>query len=176
MYVDNCQLYISFKTQNKQQSEANITLCLAEVKSWMDCNFLKLNPSKTNLIILNPQNKVPPSFSLNFKFNNSLVPPMKTVKSLGVNLSPNMDFNSFISQKVQVCSFHLRNLAHIKKSLPHTARVILVTNLILSTLDYCNSLLVGATNKDILPLQRVLNRAVRLIFDLKRDHITPYLF
>ena len=50
-------------------------------------------------------------------------------------------------------------------------------NLILSTLDYCNSLLIGATNKDILPLQRVLNRAVRLVFDLKkRDHITPYLF
>ena len=88
-----------------------------------------------------------------------------------------MDFSSFISKKVQVCSFHLRNLAHIRKSLPHTARVILVTNLILSTLDYCNSLLIGATNKDILPLQRVLNRAVRLIFDLKkRDHITPYLF
>ena len=175
MYADDCQLYISFKDNDKQRSEAKITSCLSEIKIWMDLNFLKLNPSKTNLIILNPRSKLPPSFSLNFNFNNALVPPMKTVKSLGVSLSPNMDFSSFISKKVQVCSFHLRNLTHIRKSLPHSARVILVTNLILSTLDYCNSLLIGATNKDIMPLQRVLNRTFRPTYQLYLEYSTKYV-
>jgi hypothetical protein len=37
--------------------------------------------------------------------------------------------------------------------------------------------LVGATGKDIKPLERILNKAVRFIFSLKkRTHITPYLF
>ena len=53
---------------------------------------------------------------------------------------------------------------------------MLVCNLILSQIDYCNVLLANASNKDLKPLQKTLNDAVHFIFDLKwNDHVTPYL-
>ena len=53
---------------------------------------------------------------------------------------------------------------------------MLVCNLILSQIDYCNVLLANASNKDLKPFQKTLNDAVRFIFDLKwNDHVTPYL-
>ena len=114
---------------------------------------------------------------LNLKFNNCVVSPSESAKSLGVTLTKFLDFNSFISKKVQICSFHLKNLYHIKNSLPFNIRVILVTNLVLSNIDYCNSLLIGATDKDLKPLQRIINRSVRFIFDLKRrDHTSLFMF
>ena len=65
----------------------------------------------------------------------------------------------------------------IRNALPQHVKVILVTNLIISNLDYCNALLMCAPNYIVLSLQRTLNRAVRFIFNLKRtDHISQYLY
>ena len=50
-------------------------------------------------------------------------------------------------------------------------------SLILSYIDYCNSVLAGSTNKDLKPLQKIINKAVRFIYDLRRrEHVSPYAF
>ena len=74
---------------------------------------------------------------------------------------------SFISKKCQICAYHLKNLKHIKKCLPHKYQIMLVYNLILSQIDYCNVLLANASNKDLKLFQKTLNDAVCFIFDLK---------
>ena len=43
-----------------------------------------------------------------------------------------LNFNKFISKKIQVCNFKLRNLFLIKDSLPYKSRILMVTNLILT--------------------------------------------
>ena len=99
----------------------------------------------------------------------------KTAKVLGVSMDDHTKFYSFINKKVQTCNYHLRNLRSIKKSLNFSTRVLLVTNLIMSTADYCNILLLPATSADLKPLRLVMNKAVRFIYDLRiRTHITPF--
>ena len=52
---------------------------------------------------------------------------------------------------------------------------MLVTNLILSNVDYCNAVLANTTAKQLKPLQKIQNDAVQFIFNLKlREHVTPY--
>ena len=52
----------------------------------------------------------------------------------------------------------------------------MVTNLILSNLDYCNAILISAKDNALKPLQLILNKSIRYIFNLnKKRHITPYL-
>ena len=141
----------------------------------MDSSFLKLNPKKTNLIIISNKNSPTDSLLFNVNFNQCNVPPLEAVVSLGVNITNNLNVVRFINKKIQICSYHLRNITHIKNSLPVKTRIILVTTFILSTLDYCNSILACATDKDLKPLQRVINKSVRFIFDLnKREHTSPY--
>ena len=54
--------------------------------------------------------------------------------------------------------------------------VSLVTSLVLTKLDYCNSLLVGLPAKLLNRLQAVINTAARLVcHGMKADHITPVL-
>ena len=52
----------------------------------------------------------------------------------------------------------------------------LVNALVISHLDYCNSLLYGRPSNELLKLQRIQNTAARLIVGARRfDHITPIL-
>ena len=52
----------------------------------------------------------------------------------------------------------------------------LVTSLVFSRLDYCNTVLAGLPRSTVAPLQRVQNAAARLVVRLgPRDHVTPTL-
>ena len=64
----------------------------------------------------------------------------------------------------------------IRRCVSQDAAKALVHAFISSRVDYCNSLLFGATDQVIRRLQAVMNAAARLIVGLRRsDHITPAL-
>ena len=65
-----------------------------------------------------------------------------------------------------------------RRALSRTASVTLINSLIVTRLDYCNSLLAGCSNHLVDKLQCVLNSAARVIFggDRRgREHVTPFL-
>ena len=141
---------------------------------------MKLNSSKTKLIVFNPPRSpynIPLADSVfDIQFNDDLLEESSSVEVLGSMWSTDFRFNSFISTKVKSCNNELRNLKHVKGSLDTDIRFMLVNNLILTKLDYCNSLLAGCTQSEIQRLQKIMNDAVRFVFDLnRRSHITPFL-
>ena len=76
--------------------------------------------------------------------------------------------------------FYLKNFYRVADKLTHDLKVQLVTTYILPLLDYCNILLFSATKTSHAKLQKLMNNAVRFIFNLsgKRKRklpITPYL-
>ena len=82
----------------------------------------------------------------------------------------------------KICSegyLKLRNLWHIGSKLAVDIKKQLVHSCILSRIDYCNSLLFGASNCDIAKLQRLMNAAVCFIYNLRgkrrKYSITPFL-
>ena len=79
----------------------------------------------------------------------------------------------------QICYFNLRNIRKIGNILTYDLKVQLVHANILSMIDYCNSVYIGITMKNIQKLQKIQNNAVRFIFQLngwkKWTLISPYL-
>src|ERR1043165_8013363 len=77
-----------------------------------------------------------------------------------------------ISSVAKACYFHLRQIQQVKRCLDETCFRILIQALVISRLDYCNSVLSGLPSSTLQPLSSVLHTAARLIKDLgPRDHI-----
>jgi len=81
-----------------------------------------------------------------------------------------------VSRVSQTCFFHLRRIRSVRRQLGRDVTAKLVTTLVLSRLDHCNTVLAGLPATTLAPLQRILHAAARTVLDLKLgDHVTPAL-
>ncbi|KAI4872717.1 hypothetical protein NFI96_007016, partial [Prochilodus magdalenae] len=117
-----------------------------------------------------------PHCDLAISFGNSLIAPTEDARSLGVILDGLVSLSAHIANLTWSCRYLLYNIRRIRPFLSQEATQLLVQSLVISRLDYCNSLLAGLPLQAIRPLQLVQNAAARLIFNLpKFTHITPLL-
>jgi len=105
-----------------------------------------------------------------------VVSPSATVRALGVFIDQDLTMKTQVQQTASRCFATLRQLRSICHYIPMSIFHSLVSVLILSRLDYYNSLLIDLPLTHIQRLQSVQNAAARLIFNLRRcDHITDAL-
>ncbi|KAI4877248.1 hypothetical protein NFI96_014304, partial [Prochilodus magdalenae] len=128
----------------------------------------KLNPSKTELLFI--PSTTGPHCDLAISFGNLLITPTEDARSLGVILDGQLSFSAHIANLTRSCRFLLYNIRRIRPFLSQEATQLLVQSLVISRLDYCNSLLAGLPLRAIRPLQLVQNAAARLIFNLPEVH------
>ena len=87
-----------------------------------------------------------------------------------------LNFKNHINSVVKTCNYHIRNLYSIRKFLDQDCLITLVHSLIVSRVDYCNSLYLGLPNYLLKKLQSIMNKSARLIFSVApRVHITQFL-
>ncbi len=96
-----------------------------------------------------------------------LIQPSDTILHLGVIIDRHLRLSQHISSLRRQCFFQLHRIGRIRRHLTDDSAKILVHALVLSRLDYCNSLFVGLLKKDIHRLQVIKNAAARLIFRKK---------
>ncbi|KAK3532908.1 hypothetical protein QTP70_002892, partial [Hemibagrus guttatus] len=172
-YADDTQLIFSFPPSDTTTS-ARISACLADISSWMTAHQLKLNPSKTELLII--PGDPSPAQDLAISLSNSMISPTASALNLGVTMDNQLSFSSHVTNVTRSCRFLLYNIRRIRPFLSTQATQVLVQSLVISRLDYCNSLLAGLPLNAIRPLQMIQNAAARLVFNLpKFSHTTPLL-
>ena len=89
-------------------------------------------------------------------------------------LIANYPIRQHIGKVASTCYYQLRRLRLIHSYVSGELVIQLVTSLVMSHTDYCNSVLVGLPSSTMSPLQRVPNAAAWLILGLSRQpHITP---
>ena len=70
----------------------------------------------------------------------------------------------------------IKSISSIKHFLGYEQKRMLASSLILSKLDYCNSIYFGTHSNNLRKLQSVQNSAARLIFGSQTNHPYPVLF
>ena len=85
------------------------------------------------------------------------------IKLLGMDLDSQLSFKSHIVRKCRTAMFSLLKIKHIRKHLTAQACEVLVHGLVMSHLDYGNSLFFGLPDCDIKQLQRVQNAAAKVV-------------
>ncbi|KAK3559782.1 hypothetical protein QTP86_020725, partial [Hemibagrus guttatus] len=155
-------------------ASARISACLVDISSWMTAHQLKLNPSKTELLVI--PGDPSPAQDLAISLNNFMISPLATARNLGVTMDNQLSFSSHVTNVTRSCRFLLYNIRRIRPFLSTQATQVLVQSLVISRLDYCNSLLAGLPLNAIRPPQMIQNAAARLVFSLpKFFHTTPLL-
>jgi hypothetical protein len=108
--------------------------------------------------------------------DGTLITPSTSVRNLGFIFDGELLMAEHVNALCRSCFYQLRQLRFIRCSLPRESAELLVHAFVSSRVDYCNSLLYGASTHVTRKLQAVLNTAARLITGLRRyDHITPAL-
>ena len=202
LYADDTQIYLAVDSRNFDSSMEELTECLKSVQEWMDGVKLKLNPEKTEFIIIGQKairESLAPNFPVPLLQNN--ISPSVEVKNLHVIFDSDNSFDNHVAKVCRACYYHLRDLRRIRKFFDnHVAKVcracyyhlrdlrrirkflgvetaiLLANTMVSSRLDYCNFLLYGVSKSNIAKLQKVQNALCRIIFRLdKMSHVSPFL-
>ena len=180
-YADDTQLYIMFKPKDftsRQDAIARIEACAKDIRAWMNKNFLKLNGDKTELLVITTKQSQPTT-DISILIGDDIISPAskdEPPRNLGVIFDSTLSLANHIAKVVKSVNFSLYNIGKIRKYLDKPTCGMLINGLIMSRLDNCNALLVGATQKSVKQLQRLQNRAARILsLTSKFSHITPVL-
>ncbi|XP_030062635.1 uncharacterized protein LOC115472484, partial [Microcaecilia unicolor] len=163
--------YLSLRTF----SVHSVSACLSDIAVWMSQRHLKLNMTKTELLIFSPIPTSPlPPFSISV--DGSLILPVSSARNLGVIFDSSLSFSTHIQQIAKTCRFFLYNIRKIHPFFSEHSTRTLIHTLVTSRLDYCNLLLAGLPLSHLFPLQSVQNSAARLVFHQGRfTHTAPLL-
>ena len=120
---------------------------MSDLKIWIARRKPKLNDGKTEIIVIrgNLRNVSVANFDV-MSFGDTQLVPCESAKNLSAVLDSSLSFKSHIDSIVKTCNFHIRNLYMIKDFVNRKNFVTLVHSLIVSKVDYCNSLLTGLPN------------------------------
>ena len=146
-FSDDLQLQMSAPPDRISELLHPMQSCISDVKAWATANMLKLNDSKTELMLVTSKRyKHPHNLPTSITMGNAQIPFKQSVKNLGFTLDCHLTMNAHVSNIARKCYFELRRLASIRRFLTSTATATLVSAFLLSRIDYCHSLLIGSTH------------------------------
>ena len=180
-YADDSQLYIAFKPKDLMSRDAAITkieACAQDIRAWMSNNFLKLNESKTEFIIITSKRTSIDAFSIHIGDNviNPTADDADPPRNLGVNFDSKLSFEFHVKKVTQSINGQLFKIGKIRKYVDQDTCATLINGLAISRMDYCNSVLYGLPDNLLNKLQLQQNRAARILtFTPKFSHISHVL-
>ena len=179
-YADDHQLYVSFSPNSIDEQNAAVSRienCLKDVKRWMNRFKLKMNDSKTELIIIGTKQQLAKINFSSITIGTTQVTSVSDIRNLGAFFDDSMSMTVHVDKKCSLARHHLYNLFKIRKYLTEDSCKTLTHAFVFSHIDYCNSLLYGLPKCELMKLQRIQNTAARLIFEKpKFSHVTPLLY
>ena len=164
-YADDTSLYSDLSNHSVSEQLDNLRKCTDAINDWHLVNFLQLNPQKSEVMFIGTpthlKNLSPPS-SINIA-GTTLPSSSTTLKLLGVTFDSHLSFKQHAISIIKSCNHLIWAIRHIRPFLFVDTTSALARSLVLSRLDYCNSLLYGTSASLIHSLQRTQNNLAKLV-------------
>ena len=169
-----------FKPSQKKVDQPifSISHCMNDIPIWMAENNLKLNDSKTEVMIIGNNHQVTKVSFPPVTIGCTTINPSErsSVRNIGVWMDQNLSMSCHIQKVCQSALIHLRSISAIRKYLTHDATVQLVHAFVTSRLDYGNALLVGLPTCLLDKLHHIQNIAARIVTKTRKyEHIKPVM-
>jgi hypothetical protein len=175
-YADDSQIYISFKIDEANSAVSKIEHAIKVIRTWMAQNFLCLNDSKTDVLLIGSKTAYKKINIPYVNIGSEMISPSLDAKNIGFTFDQIMNCKKHINLTCKSAWHQLRNIGRVRQYLDDKSTERLVHAFVTSKLDINNCLLYGIPDTLLQKLQRVLNATARLVVRLpKHCHITPVL-
>ena len=181
LYADDQQIYLSFKPYiigSHEQCIKRLEDCIAEICEWMTLNLLKLNDDKTEFILFGTRQQLSKldTIPVSIAISDTMVHPVEMARNLGYVMDKLLKNTAHINKTVPTTYCQIRNIQKIRSKLDIESTCTVVQALVLSRLDYCNSMLQGSADYQLHKLQKIQNMSCRVVCNLKKyDHVSNHM-
>jgi len=178
-YADDTQLHLAMRVDSTDAALSIFAACTTDVKQWYMQNGLQvqLNPDKSEALVMGTATQLRVVSSLtSVSVADGDLPVVDSMRVLGVTLDRHLTFDNHASAIAQSCNYLARAIRHTRYLLMLDLAQTLACSLILSRIDYCNSMLHGAPSSTIQKLQGFQYKAARIVLQPhRRPHVNSLL-
>ena len=153
----------------------DIEKCMKEITKWINMMFLKINPDKTEILLLYAKSMEQEVIIRGAFVEGQCIRFSNAVKNVGVWLDKHLNLSTHINKIVSQCYMLLRKIGKIRKVLTQKHTEMLVHAVTSSRLDYGNSLFYNMSKENLYKLQKVQNAAARLVYMKKKTDSVSHL-
>ena len=105
-FADDLQLLICAAPDKISELLRSMQSCICDVKAWVTANMLKLNDSKTELMLVtSKRTKHLHTLHTSITIGNAQIPFTQSVKNLGFALDCYLNMNAHVSNIARTCYF-----------------------------------------------------------------------
>ena len=165
-YADDTQLIISAPTLDELKVKIESSISAAQV--WYDKNNMKINPTKTEIVIFNSKRKNDHEIQIQVPQSTKIIKPKPYIKILGVHIDSSLNFAKHINLLKRRTMNTTRNLHRINDLIPIEKKLILYNSLVSVQWNYCDIIYNGCNEKSKRSLQIVQNFAARSMTGSKK--------
>jgi hypothetical protein len=174
MYADDTAIYFAHKSVKTINAVLNDDL--NRVFEWFCANKVSMHFGKSvTMLISNPQKRRHLSNNVNVTTNGNNLENVSQLTYLGVLIDENLTFNDHITNVAKKVS---RSIGIMKycKFLPKRVLIHMYNAFVLPHIDYCCTVFYPLSQTNVTRLQRLQNRALRLLLKAPpRTHIEDML-
>ena len=150
----------------------NCNLELKKLQNWCNANKLQINPKKSAFILIPPKlNNL--NLEIKLSYGDSTITGLDSIKYLGVSLDKKLDFKIHIENMVSKLSKSIGILSKLRYVLPSSTLHLLYFSLVHPHLLYGLPLWGSTFSSYLAKLQRLQNKAIRIISNSFSSSITP---
>ena len=161
-YADDTKLHLSHK--DPQAVEDGINLDLINTTQWFQQNGMIANPDKYQALVLGNT-----GYDFDIKCEEKPIPVSSEIQLLGVTLDNKLKFDSHVASITRKVGGQVNALNRLKNVLPCKTKEALYRAFILPHFDYCSQIWHHCGARNTKKLERVNERALRLVYKDKNN-------
>jgi hypothetical protein len=164
LYADDSLLYLA--CDNLMQGEKLINDALEAMFDWLCFNSMAVNIEKCSYMIIS--NK-PNINELNININGQKLEKVKCMKYLGCLIDDKLNFNEHYEMTKGKIYQKVGLLRRLKHKMNQHSRMIFFKSIIYTHINYVSSITFAFSNEKVQSIQKVLNKALRVVLNSSRD-------
>ena len=149
--------------ESKAETIRDLEQCATRIKSWMDGNRLKMNNGKTEFKMFGSKYQLNKCITHQININGVPVQRADVIRYLGAWMDKHLSLKHHVKLKYRAVMFNLIRIKQLRSYLTEATCNILVMSLVMSHIDYANSILMNLPEHVLGQMQGVQDMAAKIV-------------